>query len=60
MQAMNTVITEITITVPPQTAWSIVDDLDGYPEWNKVLPEATGSTTIGQTLNTNTRSVVVF
>jgi hypothetical protein len=48
---MKTVRTEIIINAPPQTVWSILDDLDRYPEWNRVLPTAKGRTTVGQLLD---------
>lgn len=44
---MKIVRTEIVIDAAPQTIWSILDDLDLYAEWNKVLPEISGRTTVG-------------
>ena len=43
--------TEITIDAAPQTVWSIMDDLERYPEWNRLLPLVEGRTTVGQVLN---------
>ena len=43
--------TEITINATPQTVWSIMDDLERYPEWNTLLPLVEGRTTVGQVLN---------
>lgn len=42
--------TEIAIEAAPQTVWSIMDDLERYPEWNSLLPQVKGRTTVGQTL----------
>jgi S-(hydroxymethyl)glutathione synthase len=44
---MKTVRTEIVIDAAPQTIWSILDDLELYSEWNKVLPQISGQTTYG-------------
>ncbi|SCB36174.1 S-(hydroxymethyl)glutathione synthase [Rhizobium hainanense] len=40
--------TEITIDAPPQLVWSVLDDLNHYSEWNEVLPELKGRTTVGE------------
>lgn len=45
---MKIVKTEIVIDAAPQTVWSILDDLERYPEWNKVLPQVSGRTTVGK------------
>ena len=52
---MRIVRTEITISAPPQTVWSILDDLDRYGEWNRVLPRAAGFTTAGRRLDASIR-----
>ena len=44
---MKTLKTEVTIDALPQTVWSILDDLEKYPEWNSLLPELRGRTTVG-------------
>lgn len=43
----ETVSTEIYIDAPAQTVWSILDDLESYPAWNRVLPTISGRTTVG-------------
>lgn len=48
---MKIVRTEITIDAPPQTVWSILDDLRRYPEWNRVLARIAGRTTVGRALD---------
>ncbi|RVT90273.1 SRPBCC family protein [Sphingomonas crocodyli] len=48
---MRTVETSITIDAPAQTIWAILDELDAYAEWNKVIPRIAGLTTVGQTLS---------
>jgi S-(hydroxymethyl)glutathione synthase len=51
MEAETRVLrTEITINAAPQTVWSIMDDLERYPEWNRLLPRIEGRTTVGQKL----------
>lgn len=45
---MRLLETEIVIDAPPQTVWSVLDDLEHYPEWNNALPELHGRTTVGQ------------
>jgi S-(hydroxymethyl)glutathione synthase len=47
---MERVETEIEIHASPQTVWSIMDDLERYPEWNPLVPEFSGRTTVGQQL----------
>lgn len=47
---MKTLATEITINASPQTVWSILDDLERYPEWNALVPELRGRTTVGETV----------
>lgn len=52
---MRILRTGITIAAPPQTVWSILDDLDHYGEWNRVLPRVAGRTTAGQRLDASIR-----
>ncbi|WP_108610617.1 SRPBCC family protein [Aminobacter sp. MSH1] len=40
--------TEITINALPQTVWSVLDDLEHYPEWNSLVPDLKGITTVGR------------
>ncbi len=47
---METIITSIDIEAAPQTVWSVLDDFFRYPEWNPVVPEMKGRTTLGQAL----------
>lgn len=47
---MFTLETEIHIDAPAQTVWSILDDIASYPEWNPLIPEISGRTTVGETL----------
>lgn len=47
---MQTLETEITIDASLQTVWSILDDLARYPDWNALIPEVRGRTTVGQVL----------
>ena len=47
---MHTLDTQIHIDAPPQLVWSILDDIDLYPEWNPLIPEISGRTTVDQTL----------
>lgn len=52
---MRILRTDITIAAPPQTVWSILDDLDRYQEWNRVLPRVAGRTTAGSRLDASIR-----
>ena len=45
---MKTLETVIDIDASPQTVWSIMDDLERYPEWNALVPELKGRTTVGE------------
>src|SRR5882762_808330 len=47
---MRILETDITIDAPPQTVWSVLDDLIHYSEWNPLVPELHGLTVVGQTL----------
>ncbi|MGH1423862.1 MAG: SRPBCC family protein [Pseudooceanicola sp.] len=40
--------TEITINAAPQTVWGIMDNLDRYPEWCKLVPDLQGKTIVGE------------
>ena len=40
--------TEIIIDAAPQLVWSVLDDLEKYPEWNEIIPELKGRTTVGE------------
>jgi S-(hydroxymethyl)glutathione synthase len=47
-EIMQRLETEIKINASPQTVWSVMDDLERYPEWNPLVPEFSGRTTVGQ------------
>ena len=47
---MKILETELMIDAPPQTLWSILDDLARYSEWNSVVRELQGLTIVGETL----------
>lgn len=38
----------IVIDAPPQAVWSVLDDLESYPEWNPIVPRLSGRTTVGE------------
>ena len=44
---MKTIKTTIKIDASPQTVWSVMDDLQRYPEWNHLTPDLAGRTTVG-------------
>ena len=46
-------VTESTIDIAasPQTVWSVIDDIDRYPEWNPIVPRIAGRTTVGERLS---------
>jgi S-(hydroxymethyl)glutathione synthase len=48
---VKTLKTEITINASPQTVWSIMDNLNAYPEWNQLVPELQGRTTVDSVVN---------
>jgi S-(hydroxymethyl)glutathione synthase len=48
---MKSVTTEIQIDASAQTIWSVLDDLDSYGLWNKVLPKIAGVTTLGRQIH---------
>ena len=39
---MNTLRTEIYVDAPPESVWPILTDLDQYPNWNPLIPQAEG------------------
>jgi S-(hydroxymethyl)glutathione synthase len=45
---MRVLESEVLIDAPPQTVWSVLDDIERYPEWNPTLPALRGRTTVGQ------------
>lgn len=47
----KTLETDIQINASPQTVWSVMDDLDRYPEWNALVPIFAGRTTVGEVLD---------
>lgn len=47
---MRILETEITIAASAHQVWSVLDDLAAYPEWNKLVPDLEGRTTVGQTV----------
>ncbi|NSY39357.1 SRPBCC family protein [Leisingera sp. ANG59] len=44
----ETLDTDITIEAPAHTVWAILDDIARYPEWNPLVPELGGRTTVDQ------------
>ena len=44
---MKSIKTAIRIDASPQTVWSVMDDLQRYPEWNRLTPDLSGRTTVG-------------
>lgn len=47
---MKTIQTEIHIAATPRTVWSILTDLQRYPDWNPFIISAQGALTPGQKL----------
>lgn len=45
---MPTLETEIIIDAAPQLVWSVLDNLEKYPEWNEIIPDLKGRTTVGE------------
>jgi S-(hydroxymethyl)glutathione synthase len=45
---MPTLETEVMIDAPAQLVWSILDNLEKYPEWNEIIPDLKGRTTVGE------------
>ena len=43
---MKTIKTTIRIDASPQTVWSIMDDLQRNPEWNRLTSNLSGSTAV--------------
>ncbi len=50
---MRILETSIEIDAPAQTVWAILDELVRYPEWNPMLPDLAGRTTVGSSLATS-------
>jgi S-(hydroxymethyl)glutathione synthase len=44
---VRTIETAIKIDASPQTVWSIMDDLQNYPAWNRLTADLAGRTTVG-------------
>lgn len=44
---MKSIKTAIHIDASPQTVWAVMDDLERYPEWNRLTPDLAGRTTVG-------------
>jgi S-(hydroxymethyl)glutathione synthase len=44
---MKSIKTSIRIDASPQTVWSVMDNLQQYPEWNKLTSVLSGRTTVG-------------
>lgn len=42
--------TEIEIDAPPAAVWSVLADLDGYPDWNPFITSSTGTVATGERL----------
>ena len=42
--------TEIEISAPAQTVWTVLTDLDHYSEWNPFIVEASGEVEVGERL----------
>jgi len=49
---MRVLETSIDIKAPAQTVWAVLDELAQYGEWNRMLPDIAGRTTVGQTITT--------
>lgn len=50
---MRMLETSIAIDAPAQTVWAVLDELASYPDWNQMLPDITGRTTVGGQLTTS-------
>jgi S-(hydroxymethyl)glutathione synthase len=44
---MKSIKTSIRIDASPQTVWSVLDNLQQYPEWNNLTSALSGRTTVG-------------
>ena len=49
---MRLLETSIDIDAPAQTVWAVLDELASYPEWNEMLPDIAGRTTVGGQVTT--------
>ncbi len=49
---MKLLETSIAIDAPAQTVWAVLDELASYPEWNQMLPDIAGRTTVGGQVTT--------
>lgn len=47
---MKILETQIDIAASPHTVWSILDNLPAYPGWNRLVPDLTGLTIVGETV----------
>ena len=45
---METVTAAAWIDAPPRAVWAVLTDLDRYPEWNPLYPEAAGDLAVGR------------
>lgn len=50
---MRLLETSIDIDAPAQTVWAVLDDLASYPEWNEMLPDIAGRSTVGGQVSTS-------
>lgn len=48
---MKLLDTEVDIDASPQTVWAVMDNLPLYPEWNRLVPDLKGLTTVGQNVS---------
>ena len=44
--------TSVDIDAPAQTVWAVLDELARYPDWNPMLPDIAGRTTVGGSVTT--------
>ena len=44
---MKVISATVEIAAPPMTVWAVITDLDRYPEWNPLFPEASGKVAVG-------------
>jgi hypothetical protein len=44
---MKTMSATIQIDAPPEAVWSVLTDLDRYPEWNPLFRQASGRVAVG-------------
>ena len=45
---METVTAAAWIDAPPRAVWAVLTDLDRYPEWNPLFPQAAGDLAVGR------------